>query len=79
MGVWLQGRGQGSSQEGAPETPLSALSTPMAPLTPGLMLPTASGSLLPSVLVPVLLLVALALAVLGVVVYRKAGSHIRGR
>ncbi|CAK6436035.1 unnamed protein product [Pipistrellus nathusii] len=40
---------------------------------------TASGSLLPSVLVPVLLLVALALAVLGVVVYRKAGSHIRGR
>lgn len=40
---------------------------------------TASGSLLTSVLVPVLLLVALALAVVGVVVYRKAGSHIRGR
>ncbi|XP_054584908.1 disintegrin and metalloproteinase domain-containing protein 8 isoform X2 [Eptesicus fuscus] len=40
---------------------------------------TASGSLLTSVLVPVLILVALALAVVGVVIYRKAGSHIRGR
>lgn len=29
MGMWLQGRGQGSSQEGAPERPLSALSTPL--------------------------------------------------
>lgn len=31
------------------------------------------------VVVPVVLLVTLALTVLGVVVYRKTGSHIRGR
>ncbi|XP_005879725.1 PREDICTED: disintegrin and metalloproteinase domain-containing protein 8 isoform X2 [Myotis brandtii] len=39
----------------------------------------ASGSLLMSVLVPVVLLVTLALTVLGVFIYRKAGSRIRGR
>lgn len=79
MGMWLQGRGQGSRQEGAPERPLSALSTPLCSMDTWSHVPTASGSYLTSVLVPVLLLVALALAVLGVFIYRKTGSHIRGR
>lgn len=42
-------------------------------LTPGLVCPTASGSLPMGVLLPMLLLGVLVLAVAGVVIYRKAG------